>query len=82
MHHNLIDPARKVDMVTALKHNSLMSASNFADENYITVLTPEEVLNHDASEVKLQASGQAILTGWRCKTSQLWRLPLKPKVEN
>ena len=41
MHHNLGEPAITVDMVPALKHNSFMSARKFADENYITVLTPK-----------------------------------------
>ena len=69
-------------MVPSLKHNSLMSESNFAYTNYITVLTPEEVLIYDGNEVKLRSSGQAILTRWRCKTSGPWKVPLKYKVEN
>ena len=59
-----------------------MSASKFVDANYIKVLIPEEVLIYDENEVKLRASGQAILTGWRCKKSGLWRVPLKSKVKN
>ena len=31
MRHKLIEPAKTVDMVPALKHNSLMSAIMFAD---------------------------------------------------
>ena len=33
MHHNLLDPSRTVDMVPALKHNSLISEREFADAN-------------------------------------------------
>ena len=54
-------------MVPALKDNSLISAIEFADANYITVLTPEGVLIYDGNETKLLASGQVILTGRRFK---------------
>ena len=64
MNNNLRELSRIVDMVPALKHNLLMTASKFADANYITVLTPKELLIHDGNELKLQASGQAISTGW------------------
>ena len=69
-------------MMPGLQHNPLMSASTFADENYIKFLTLEEVLVYDRNEVKCIVLGQAIITGWRCKTSGLWRVPLKPTLEN
>ena len=49
-------------MVPELKSNSMMSARKFADTNYITVLTPEEVLVYNENEVKLRASGQEMVT--------------------
>ena len=67
-------------MVPVIKYNSLLSASKFADTNYITVLNPEEVLIYDVNDITLRVSIQAILTVWRCKTSVLWRVPLKPKI--
>ena len=82
MHHNPRDISRTVDMVPALKHNSLMSERKSIDTKYVTVLTLEEVLIYGVNEVKLRALGQAILPGWRCKTIGLWRVSLKPKVEN
>ena len=45
------------------------------------MLIPEEVLIYDENEVKLRASGQAILTGLRFKTRGLWRVTLKFKVK-
>ena len=78
--HNLRESSRTVNMVPSLKHNSLVSASKFTDANYITVLTWEYLLIFDGNEVNFLASGPAILTGWRYKTSVLWRVPLKPKV--
>ena len=71
-----------MDIVPDLNQNSLMSASKFSNENYITVLIPEEVLIYYGNEVKLRASGQEIFIGWRCKTSEPWRVTIKPKVEN
>ena len=53
MHHNLRDTERTVDMAPMLKHKSLTSAINFIDANYITVMTPEEVLICDGNEVRL-----------------------------
>ena len=67
-------------MVSALKHKSLISADKFADAKYTTVITIEKVLVYYGNEVTLGALGQAILKGWRFKTSGLWRVPLKPKV--
>ena len=83
LHHMLRDPARTLDMVPNLKHNSLMSARKFADVQYITVLTPNEVLVYDdMSDLQLSIYGEAILRGWRCKHSGLWRVPLTPVVLN
>ena len=71
----LRDPARTVDIVPDLKHNSLISASKFADANYITVLTPTEVLIYDGEELTMTINKEAILRGWR-ETAGLWRVPL------
>ena len=69
------EPARTVDMVPELKHNSLISASKFVDANYITILTPTEVLIYDGDGLKLEINHDAILRGWR-EASGLWRVPL------
>ena len=84
MHHNPRKPVRMIDMVPVLQHNSLIliSASKFVDANYIKFLTPKEVLIYDGNEVKLLVLGQAILPWWRFKMSGLWRVPLKPIIEN
>ena len=72
-----------MDMVPNLTQNSLLSASKFADEKYVTVLTPEEVLMFDdLGDLQHTIYKEAILIGWRCKTSGLWRLPLKTMVMN
>ena len=76
LHLQLREPARTVDMVPELKHNSLISASKFADANYITILTPTEVLIYDGTELKLEINKDAVLRGWRDNDSGLWRVPL------
>ena len=65
-------------MVPSLKHNSLLSGPKFADANYVTVLTPSEVLIFDGDNLKIQVSKVAILRGWRSKASGLWEVPLDP----
>jgi hypothetical protein len=77
LHHDVREPARTVDMVPALKHNSLISGPKFADANYITVLTPTEVLIYDGRGLKISTSKEAIIRGWRDTTSGLWRIPLE-----
>ena len=53
--------------------------STFADAKYVSVLTPEEVLIFDdLGDLQLTISQAAILKGWRCKTTGLWRVPLTP----
>ena len=62
-----------------LARNSLLSASKFADAKYVTVLTPDEVLIFDdLGDLKLNITQEAILKGWQCKTTGLWRVPLAP----
>ena len=82
LHHQVREPARTVDIVPGLKHNSLLSASKFADANYITVLTPTEVLIYDGEDLKMTVSTDAVLRGWRDEPSGLWRVPLKEAVSN
>ena len=52
MHHNLQEPAITVDTVSALKHNSVMSAINLSEANYITVIIPENLLIYDVNKVE------------------------------
>ena len=78
LHHRVREPARTVDMVPALTHNSLLSGPKFADANYVTILTPTEVLIYDAKGLIISTSKDAVLKGWRDKPSGLWRVPLRP----
>ena len=67
-------------MVPQLQHKSLISGGKFADANYITVLTPTEVLIYDDTDIYISVSKGPILQGCRDTTTGLWRIPLQPIV--
>ena len=80
--HNVREPAKTVDMVPQLQHNSLISGGKFADANYIKVLTPTEVLIYDGKDTRISVSNKQILKCWRDTTTDLWRVPLQPRAPN
>ena len=80
LYHDVREPAKTVDMVSELKHNSLISGAKFADTNYITVLTPTEVLIYDGNDIRISVSEEEILRGWRDNATGLWRVPIQPNV--
>ena len=43
LHHNVLEPARIVDMVPALKDNSLLSGGKFDQAGYVAVCDDEKV---------------------------------------
>ena len=56
LYHDVREPTKTVDMVPQLKHNSLISGGKFADANYITVLTPTEVLIYEGNDTHISVS--------------------------
>ena len=80
LYHDVCEPAKTVDMELELKHNLLISRNKSADANYITVLTPTEVLIYDGNDIHILVSKESILRGWRDTTTGLWRVPLQPNV--
>ncbi len=78
LHHKVREPARTVDMVPAITHNLLLSGPKFADADYVTILTPTEVLIYDATGLIINTSKDVVLKGWGDKPSGLWRVPLRP----
>ena len=61
LHHDVREPARTVDIVPDLQHNLLLSGSKFSDANYVTILTPKEVLIYDGKDLTITVSSEAIL---------------------
>ena len=62
--HQVREPARTIDMVPDIKHNSLLSTSKFAEADYITVYDRDEVNIYDAKKTKIVISEDAVLKGW------------------
>jgi hypothetical protein len=82
LHHNVRSPARNVNIVPSLVENSLLSTSKFADAGYTTIYDKNEVNFYDAKTTKITVSAEAVLKGWRCPCTNLWRIPLVPIVTN
>ena len=61
--HKVGEPAYKVHLVQGLHHSSLLSISKFADDNYITIFTPQDVKvsdgkkNRDFKHMRAHTSG-------------------------
>ena len=52
------------------------------DEGYVTVFDENECNIYDGKKVKIVISEKAVLKGYRCKNSGLWRIPLKDTILN
>ena len=74
--YDIRHPASDADIVPELALNSLLSTSKLADANYITIFTKDEVQVFDAETTKFNIEGNAIMQGWRCPETRLWRVPL------
>ena len=82
IHHNVREPACTVDMVPSLKDNSLLSGGKFAYAGYVSVCNDKKMSLYDGKPAKITVSEKAVLTGWRCPKSNLWRIPLVNCVMN
>ena len=80
--HNVHTPARDVNIVPSLVENSLLSTSKFAAAGYTTIYDENEVNFYDTKTDKITISAEAVLKGWRCPRTNLWRAPLVPFVTN
>ena len=80
----LNEAARELDILPDLKHNSLLSVVKLADAGYTTIFHVGDggVTVHWANDIHIRVDKKAILQGWRDKASGLWRVPIKPNVEN
>jgi hypothetical protein len=75
-------PATDAKTVPRLAMNYLLSAGKLTDANSIAVFTKTEVNIFNAETTHVKADKQAILSGWRCPLTKLWRVPLKPTLSN
>ena len=81
LHHPHQDPARMDDIVLGID-STLHSASKCVDTGYIQIYDTDKVNIYDAKTDTIIVSEKAILKGWRCPNSTLWRLPLNTPVKD
>ncbi len=82
LQHSLRAPARDIHIVPYIERDSLLSVSKFVDTNYIAIFNKDEVKIFDANNTEVTVSHAAILRGWRCPETKLWRIPLVKHVTN
>ena len=82
LHHNVRHPAKDIHIVPGIERDSLLSIAKFADANYISIFDKDELNIYDANKTQVTVTRGAILRGWRCPDSNLWRIPLVPQVVN
>ena len=82
LQHDVRHPAKDVHIVPGIERDSLLSIAKFADANYVAIFDKDELNIYDANKTKVTVSRGAILRGWRCTETNLWRVPLIPHVVN
>jgi hypothetical protein len=82
LHHELQTPAKDVHIVSAIKHNSLISIPKFVDANYIAIFDKDEVNIYNTNNTEITVTRVAIFQGWCCNQTKLWRIPLIKHVQN
>ena len=82
LQHNVREPAWQIDIVPAITTDALISMAKFADADYMAVFDKEKVEIFDANNTKVLVTCGAILRGWRCKDTGLWRTLLTKEVKD
>ena len=82
LQHPLRAPARTIDMVPSLHDASLLSTGRLADAGYVTIYDGDQVNFYNGRTSKIQVSEAAVLQGWRCPETKLWRIPLTADPQN
>jgi hypothetical protein len=59
-----------------------LSTCKFAAANYITIFDKEEVNIYDANDTIIAVTRGAILRGFKCPMTGMWRIPLVDLVRN
>jgi hypothetical protein len=72
-------PANSIDIVPDLRQ-TLISGSKFADAGYTAVYDRDSVNFYDEDTIRIDAP--AVLRGYRCPRTGLWRIPLQQFVIN
>ncbi len=81
LHHKICEPVRSVYIVPKVQH-SLLSTSKLVEADYIAIYDKQQVNFYNAMTTKIVVSEEAVLKGWRCPVTKLWRIPLVDKPDN
>jgi hypothetical protein len=82
LHHNVRHPVKDIHIVPGIECNLLLSMAKFADANYIAIFDKDKLNIYNVNNTKVTVSCSAILCGWQCTDTNLWRIPLVPHVTN
>ena len=80
--HDVREPAKTVELVPAMKQDTLISIGKFADAGYFTIFDGEEVNIYDGLKARLKISKVMVIKGWRDPETGLYRIPLKERIDN
>ena len=72
-------PANEVHIVPNLEQ-TLFSGSKFTDTGYTAVYDKDVVFFYEAKDITIIA--EAVIRGYRCPRTGLWRVPLRPYIIN
>ena len=78
--HDLCGPTKTIGIVSNLVEQSLLSCSKFVDTCYISIYDENEVNIYDSHITKIVVSEVAVLNGWQCPITELWRNPIKANI--
>ena len=63
-------------MMPELTETTLVSAAKLAESGYVSIFGNEEVNVYDANNTEIKVSRSAVLRGYKCPQTGLWRIPL------
>ncbi len=82
LQHNVRHPTKDVHIVPGIERDSLLSIPKFVNANYIVIFDKDKVNIYDANKTSIIVSHGAIFRGWRCRQTNLWRIPLIKEIKN
>jgi hypothetical protein len=75
LHHDVRHPAKDVHIIPGIECNFLLSIPKFLKANYITIFDKDKIIIYNAKKTTIVVSRGAILQGWQCRQTNLWRVP-------
>ena len=80
LEHRFREPECTVNMVPALANQSLLSWGTFAEAGYVSVCDGCGINIYNVRTATITVSEDAVMKGWRCPRTKLWRIPLQAQV--